>query len=37
MSIYMNLLNNTHWIETIQKKKNILFQIIFSIQILKAV
>lgn len=36
MSIYMNLLNNTNWIETILKK-NILFQIIFSIQILKAV
>lgn len=36
MSIYMNLLNNTHWIETILKKP-ILFQIIFSIQILKAV
>lgn len=32
----MNLLNNTHWIETIFKK-TILFQIIFSIQILKAV
>lgn len=32
----MNLLNNTHWIETILKK-TILFQIIFSIQILKAV